>query len=75
LRQRAEWQPAQLQADVEHGGGDCRRKPPHAIAEHGLQVCSYNGARGCRPKKSLPADTGNQSLFVLAILSTFLNLE
>ena len=50
LRQRAEWQPVCLHADVEHGGGGCRRKPPHAVAKHGAQAHSYNGARGCRPK-------------------------
>ena len=38
------------------GGGGfsrfCREKTPHAVAEHGLQMCSYNGARGCRPNKN-----------------------
>ncbi len=52
MRQRAEWQPVRLHADVEHGGGGDRRKPTHAAATHGLQMHSYNGARGCRPKKS-----------------------
>jgi len=52
MRQRAKWQPAPLQADVERSGGSDRRKLPHAAAEHGLQGCSYNEARDCRPKKT-----------------------